>query len=273
MRFAESRYYHHGRWGLALVFALVFLGLVGHVLSKTAPSEEAASLPVQVLGELEQANTARAGLSKAQSQWQEEKQKIDLLLSTVRRQRDHYQARADRDNKLRREREKQLAAFETNRKRLADIEVMLDTLCERLEISLEKLRARNFPGLVPPDKAQRITDPGGRLVSAVRRIEETRLRAKNSAVELVVGSLEGEELTVKLLRAGAAAAWWISLDGLQAGTAKMNRDKLVLTSATGPGDVQNIQAAFNVVEGRLAPLWLLVPAGKLQVTPVKEAGK
>jgi len=273
MQFVKLQYSLHGRWGVALVFALIFLVLAGNGVSQTAPSDRTPPLPRQVLGELEQANSARAQLSKARSQWRGEKQKIDLLLSTVRQQRRHYQAQADRDNELRQKREKQLAAFETNRKRLADIEVMLDTLCERLEVSLAKLQARNFPGLVPPDKAQRITDPGGRLASAVRRIEETRVRSKNSAIELVVGSLEGEELTVKLLRAGAAAAWWVSLDGLQAGTAKMDRDKLVLARATGPGDVQAINTAFNVIEGRLAPVWLLVPLGQLQVTHTKEAKK
>jgi len=251
----------------------IFLVLAGHGVSQTASRNGGLPVSEQVLAELDQANAARAELSGEQSKWRTEKQKIELLLSTIRQQTRNCQARADRDNELRQQREKQIAAFETNRKRLADIETMLDSLCERLEISLAKLQARNFPGLVPPDKAQRITDPGGRLASAVRRIEETRVRSKNSAIELVVGSLEGEELTVKLLRAGAVAAWWVSLDGLQAGTAKMDRDKLVLTRATGPGDVQAINTAFNVIEGRLAPVWLLVPVGQLQVTPTKEAKK
>lgn len=271
MQFVKSRYFRRGRWGVALLFALVFLGPVGRGASRTAPSDGAPSLPVQVLAELEQANAARAELSRVQSRWRDEKQKIELLLSTVRQQRDHYQARADRDNELRQEREKQLAAFETNRKRLADIEAMLDALCERLEVSLGKLQARSFPGLVPPDRAQRITDPAGRLASAVGRIEETRLRAKNSAIELVVGSLDGEELTVKLLRAGSAAAWWVSLDGLQAGTAKMDRGKLVLARATSLADIQAVNTAFDVIEGRLAPVWLLVPAGQLRITPAEEA--
>ena len=267
----KSRYSRYSRWCVALVCVSIFLVLAGHGVSQTTSRDAGLPVSEQVLAELDRANAARAKLSSEQSKWRAEKQKIELLLSTIRQQTRNCQAQADRDNKLRQLREKQIATFETNRKRLADIETMLDSLCERLEVSLAKLRAENLPGLVPPDRAQSITDPAGRLASATGRIEEALARGKNSSVELVTGSLAGEEITIKLLRAGAAAAWWVSLDGLQAGTARMERGKLVLTRAAEAVDNQSIIAAFNVIEGRLAPSWLLLPADQLKISSDKEA--
>jgi hypothetical protein len=271
MQFAKTRALYANRWGVALALTLILILLVGRGISQDASSKGSGFLPEQVLAELEKANAARTELSNAQAEWRAEQQKIELLLSTIQQQTRHYQAQAGRDTELRLQREKQLVAFETNRKRLEDIETMLDTLCERLEVSLAKLRAASLPGLIPPDRAQHITDPAGRLASAAGRIMEANVRCRNCSVELVVGLLDGEELTVKLLRAGGVAAWWVSLDGLQAGTGKILDAKLVLTSVTSPGDIKNINAAFNVIEGRLAPTWLLLPAGQLQVTPAKEA--
>jgi len=273
MRSVESRYCSSARLGAATVFVLAVAVLIAHGLYQKAVADGISAAPEQVLAELDQANALRAEISREQSNWRQEQEKMELLLTTIRNQTRNCQAQASRDRKLRQQRLEEVTALGANQKRLADIETMLDTLCERVELSMEKLRSAHFPGLIPPDRAQGITDPAGRLALAIGRMEEAAGRCRNSSVELVVGLLGDQELTVKLLRAGGAAAWWVSLDGQQAGTAKMASGKLVLTRAIDMRDIQNINMAFNVIEGRVTPAWMLLPAGRLRPESIEKASK
>jgi hypothetical protein len=113
---------------------------------------------------------------------------------------------------------------------------------------------------VPLDRAARITDPAARLTAAAHRLDDAQRQARRASVEVVEGTLGTRKLTVKLLRIGAVAAWWTTLDGRETGTAVTRDGRLALAPAFTPADAQAIAKAFAIIEGRAAPDWVLLPA-------------
>lgn len=222
----------------------------------TRPSVSAGE---QVMAELRAANAARSRLLREEQAWALDKQKLELLRATVRAEALRLSAAAEQARSQRAELRKQTAQARADEQRLERIEAMIDTLCERLEKALAALGGRCLPGLVPPDTAAAITDPAERLAAAARRVDEARRRAQKAGVEIVVAELDGRQVTVKLLRAGGAAAWWAALDGQRAGIAAVVDGKLTLLPAKTPGDADAVRKAFAIAEGRAAPHWVLLP--------------
>jgi len=226
-----------------------------------------ATIPRQVLAELRAANAARAERLTAEQAWALEKEKLELLAATVRREADRFTAAAAKAKSDEAALKTTLAAARATQQRIEAVEAMIDTLAERLEQALERLAGRALPGLVPPDRAAGITDPPARLAAAVSRLDQTERQARKAGVELVTGTLAGEPVTVKLLRAGGVAAWWMSLDGKQTGQAVMADGKLSLTPASTEADGKAIRQAFGILEGQAAPTWSALPAGHVKVAP------
>ena len=239
---------------------LVALCAVLSILPGAAPREPAADdVPGQVLTELRHANAARAQHLAEQQDWAMEAQRLQLLLATVNDEASRLTAEADDALKEQAALRKHVAGLRDRQERLEQIEAIVDTLCEQLERALDDLAARSLPGLVPPDQAAQITEPGKRLAAAAARLETTERRAAKAAVEIVQGSLGGKIITIKLLRLGGVAAWWIALDGRQTGSATMVGRTLTLRLAAAPQDAEEIRKALAIVEGRAAANWTLLP--------------
>jgi len=249
---------------LTLVACLLALPLAGGAGPQNA-ARDAAPVPQQVQAELQAAHQARTHLAEETRAWTAEKERLDLLLSAVRRRTERLQAEAKEAEAARDELKKKLDTLSAETQRLETVRTLFDALSERLEKDLETLAAGALPGLVPPDAAAGVTDPARRLDAAVARLEETESRLATVTVEIVTGVLEGREVTVKLLRAGGAAAWWTSLDGDRAGTARREGDRLVLQTLAAPAAAEAIRKAVAVAEGRAAPDWTLLPAGHVEV--------
>ncbi len=234
--------------------------------SQEAPSTRpAASIAENVIAELRAADAARAELQHAQQQWAMEEKKLDMLIDSVNRRAEQLAGEAADAERKQTELKKRVAVEQAAQQRLVKVEAMADALSERLEQSLEAMKTRSLPGLVPPDTAAGITDPARRFATDVDRLAKTEQNARTSSVELVNAELGGDTVTVKLLRAGAAGAWWMSLDGDRAGQAIMNNKKLTLEPARTEQDAQAIIKAFAVAEGQTAPHWTLLPAHHLRI--------
>jgi hypothetical protein len=223
------------------------------------PDGDKPAVAEEVMAELRAAGAARARLLKERQQWAVEKEKLQLLKSTVLREAERHRAAAAAARQVEAKLRKRLAERKGGRQRLESVEAAVDALCERLEKALADLARRSLPGLVPPDRAAGITEPGRRLAAGVERLEEARRRTRRAGVEVVGGLLGERSMAVRLLRAGGVAAWWMSLDGKLAGTAAVRDGQTVLRAVTEPPDVQAIRKAFAMAEGRETPDWALLP--------------
>jgi hypothetical protein len=224
-----------------------------------AADGEKPAVSEQVMSELRAAGAARAQLLKERQQWAVEKEKLELLKSTVLREAERHKAAAAAARQAEAKLRQRLVERKGGRQRLESVEAAVDALCERLEKALADLARRSLPGLVPPDRAAGITEPARRLAAGVERLEEARRRTRRAGVEVVGGLLGERKMAVRLLRAGGAAAWWMSLDGNQAGTAAVRDGQTILNAVTDPRDVRAIRKAFGMAEGRETPDWALLP--------------
>lgn len=220
--------------------------------------------------ELQAAGAARAQLLREQQVWAMEKEKLDLLAAVLGDEAGDLAAEAAESTRQLSQLRKQMAGMTARRQRLKLIEAMIDTVAERLENALDAAAAEYLPGLVPADTAAEIIDPARRLTAAADRLDAAERHARKPGIELVLGDLGDVSATVKLLRLGGVAAWWSSLDGRKAGTARMIDGKLRLTEAAASQDADAIKRAFAIVEARAAPGWVMLPAGHV-MTPDSSA--
>jgi len=211
------------------------------------------------MAELGAAHEARTQLAKEHQEWTLEKERLELLTSAVRGEAERFKAVADKAKRDEADLKARNQTLQAAKQRLERVEAMIDALAERLEKALAALAARSLPGLVPPDTAAGITDPPKRLAAGARRLDEVPRQAEAAGIELVVGTLDDRAVTVRLLRAGTVAAWWITLDGKQTGTAAVRDGGLVLSPSTSPDEAAAIRKAFAIAEGHAAPDWVLLP--------------
>jgi hypothetical protein len=219
-----------------------------------APDASSATLE-----QLRAANTARAELAREESAWRLERERLQAAIAATRAElarleRDAGEAEAQRDQARTR-----LAAIgdtsdlETLRTRLGDSGIKLRTALATLAASLP-------PGAVPVPAdglaGEAAFDAGVRALDAAERAAGTL------AVEVVTGTRAGQSEAVKLLRVAGAAAWWVSLDGTAAGTARMAEGRLQLDPATDEPTRLDITAALAQAEGRAQPTVLVLPVGK-----------
>ena len=233
-----------------------------------AATKQAPSVAEQTMAELRAAHAARAARLREAQDWALERQRLQVLQAAVEAETKRLADNAAEAKRQAAKLRERLKAAEATQKRLEAVEAMIDTLAERLEQALEALGAATIPGVVPLDTAAGITDPAARLAAGVQRISDAEQRAREPGIELVTGSLLGQPATVKLLRIGGVAAWWMTLDCERTGTAAVEGGKLVLRPAGMVDEAAAIKRAFAIAEGRAAPHWVLLPIRK---QPAKQA--
>lgn len=235
-----------------------FLLLAILFATATLHAEEASTIPEQVLTDLRSANDLRTALETQRADWEAEKSRLELLMKLLQTETQRHQQEAERARaesaKIRKESENMTSAIDAYRMLQAAEKIVAGQLQE----ALDQRQPEALPGVIPlgvgDDK-----DPAGPLSAALSRLADTETAAKEISVEVVQGMLGKEELAVRMLRAGAVAAWWISLDGNRAGTAHQQDGILYLTETTSPEERVRIQSAFAVQAGQSVPAWLLLP--------------
>ena len=218
---------------LPLLAGIVMLGMSSMVVPAAAadvPSAPAAS--AAALEQLRAANVARAELAREEAAWKTERERLHAAIAATRAE----VARLERDAA---ESEVQRDAA---RSKLAAIGATsdLDTLRTRLGEAGVELRSAlaSLAATVPPGViALPADDLAGEALfdASVRALDAAERAAGTLGVEVVSGTREGQSEAVKLLRVAGAAAWWVSLDGKAAGSARVAGGRLVLDAAGDDG--------------------------------------
>lgn len=233
-------------------------GFLGGVLAAAEPAAATAAIE-----QLRAANQARAALAGEESAWKHERERLQAALAATRAEL----ARLERDATAAE------AARDGARAKLAALGAAndLDAVRERLGQAGAALAARLAelarslpPGVIAAPPAGLAGDAA--FDAAVRALDAAERAAGTLTVEVVTGDRAGQPEAVKLLRVAGAAAWWMSLDGSAAGTARVADGKLTLT----PGDDAArlaIATALAQAEGRSQPAIVLLPTPGAGGTP------
>jgi len=240
----------------ALVVGAVALGLAGPAVGQAAPTPSTAD---RALLDLQAADAARAELVREDQAWADERASLELLADAVESEAKRLAAEAAEARARAANLRTQAADVGERGRRLAAVLAAFDALARRVESALDDVRAHALPGLVPEADVLAGADGAERLTAALRRLDEAEHQARRAAVELVAGELAGQAVTVRLLRAGAVAAWWVSLDGSRAGTARVQQGRVVLTPAPTADAAARIRTAVAVAQGHLAPRLVTLP--------------
>ncbi len=244
------------RWG-------VFLTMIA-AIGVGQERDPAEGVPQKVLAELRAADDARARLLSEQQEWQMEKQRLQLLRDTILRRAEQLDEEAGKARQQADELQQELAARHAAEEDLQAAREMLERLTEQVSDDLRDLGRRTPPGFVPGRQADG-GDEEGEFQAALRRVETAMRRAESAGVELVSATLDGEGTTVRLLRIGGVAAWWMSLSGDRVGWAERREGRLQLQAVASPGSAAAIVQAFDIAEGRVAPQWVSLPAEHVEV--------
>ncbi len=232
------------------VALIALIGACAGHASAADPSDAAAAIE-----KLRAANQARAALAAEESAWKQERDRLQAVLTATRAEL----ARLERDAGATE------TARDTARTKLAAIGSSsdLDAVRERLGQAGTRLAARlvELGRTLPPGViAAPTTGLSGDAAfdAAVRALDAAERAAGTLTVEVVTGDHGGQAEAVKLLRVAGAAAWWVSLDGTAAGSARMSDGKLTLVPSDEAGRLAII-AALGQAEGRGQPAITLLP--------------
>jgi len=247
----KTKYVHNAfcrRWMLVLLVCCVTTVLPGEV-----PVSE------KILHQLQSAGHARRTLLKEREEWAAEKQRLELLVSTVQQRSARYRKKTE-------ENQKRIAEYGKKDRELADlrdrhqaVSEVIDQMAAWLKKQLDEMDTESIPGLVAP-ATEKADDPAGRLSSGVIRLTRSIERGRDSAIELVSGFIGEKEITVNLVRAGGVAAWWVSLDWNKAGVARVEDGRLILEPAAGFVEAGEIKKALEILKKRRSPELLILPA-------------
>lgn len=225
--------------------------------SANQPSASDASLgastgsqALRVLSELQAANAARLETGRRRQAIDQARMELAAEAARLELEAARLEAETLELRGQTRELEGQLGPLEARSRALAELERQV---AERIFRALEDLSRTVPPGVVPAAPE----DPSD-LQAALDRLERTERQLRSVSVEVVEGRLNGEPTGVELLRFGGAAAWWASLDGEEAGWARMTEMGLVLEK--GPQDlVSRVSAALQMAKGRSTALPIALP--------------
>jgi hypothetical protein len=227
----------------------LLLGSLALVSAAELPSPSGA-----ILENLAAANRARADLAADESDWRGERARLQAVIAAARAEgerldRDAATAEAERDA-----RRAELGRLGTTSELLA-VRATLGEAGERVAGRLAGLAARLAPGAVTPPPAGD-AEPFAAAAIALDGAERATTQVTTT---VVVGELNGARAAAKVLRVAGAAAWWVSLDGKEAGTVSVEGGEVRLKPAADDGQRDAIRSALAMVEGRKPPAPTLLP--------------
>jgi hypothetical protein len=226
------------------------------LLSCSVSAVEAQADPAaRILEDLRAANVARSALATEESDWRVERERLDAVREAIvadseRLERETLEAEAQRKHS-----ETDLTSLGTGSDDFEPIRVALAESAKTMAAKLSELAKKSPPGAVavPAEAGEAAFD------DAVRALDATERAASMVSIEVVPGQLGSQAMAVKVLRVAGACAWWIGLDGVDAGTAAIKDGRLELLKATDEADRRAIVRAFAIAEGRHAAELVVLP--------------
>jgi hypothetical protein len=213
-----------------------------------------AALPLvaadPVLDDLRAANQARAELAREQAAATAERQRLEALIAATVAENARVRARAEAVENANRAQRRELDTLAAAGDAGA-LRARLEAAGADLLARLDALAATSLPGVVARGEVRGFS-------GAVQVLEQAERAAAQVVVEVVTGERGGVRQAVKLLRVANAAAWWVSLDGRAAGSARMQAGGLQLEELP-PDRAAPIHAALAQAEGRAQPRVELLP--------------
>ena len=157
-----------------------------------------------------------------------------------------------------------LAARQAESARLAEEGAALaaDQLAARATLVALTGMLAPFPaGSAPGAQADADAPVLERLRAVAAALEAVRASAGRWEIEIAEGvGPGGGAVAVQVVKAGYAAAWYVSLDGAQAGTAQRAGARWTLQPDADPAVVAAVSAAIAQLRGNTVPEALLLPA-------------
>ena len=246
--------------GLSLLMTLFMTGIFCSCLTSVtaAEAESAPNTAAAALAQLTAANAARAELAANEAKWLIERDRLLALIAATQAE----QARLERAaTAAETERSEAITATKAldHGNQLQAARAQVAESAARMRVQLQKLAVTLPPGTIATVDEKVTADD---LFDAVIRAIDTSERAATTvSVEVVTGQRDGHTEAVKLLRAAGAAAWWVSLDGQDAGIAHMNAGNLHLRSSPDRQEKDAIRSALAQAEGRSPPKLVVLPLG------------
>lgn len=207
-----------------------------------------------MLTDLTAANRARADLAHDESEWRGERARLLAVIAAARAEGERLDREAATAEAERDARRAELARLGTTSELMA-VRVTLGEAGERVAARLAGLAAKLSPGAVTPPAAGD-AEP---FAAAAIALDAAERATTQVTTEVVVGELNGARSAAKVLRVAGAAAWWVSLDGAQAGTVSVEGGAVRLTPAADNAQRDAIRGALAMVEGRKPPAPVLLP--------------
>lgn len=235
-----------GRW-----MALTGTTSLALILSWAPPAH---ANPADELLEVLRATDQLRQTDTAETQaWEEEKARLELLLSTV----------GERITAAKGERRKAQAKLQELQSSApvvpdAALETGAVVVAQRIHGALDSLARSVPPGLIPP-RGPRRAEPRDILDDALHRLEKAERGVSTVAVSIAPGWLDGEPRSVEVMRLGGVAAWWQTLDGTEGGEASMTDGQLRLHKLDDPTALDAIRRASAIAKGRRAPEITILP--------------
>jgi len=210
-----------------------------------------------VLDDLTAANEARARRLQEQDEWVRERQRMELLQATIGRETERAEDAAAASRQTIRDLEQNGRVQIEERRKVEALRSLLDRLSGRIHAALTAIEKACPPGVIPGQQPQSSATAEMRFLKATDLLAQAKRESSRAGVEIVSGLLDGEVVTVRLLRLGGIACWWRSLDGKQSGRAAVSEGELRLSTVTADEGV-SIGRAFDMVVGRSAPGWVVL---------------
>jgi hypothetical protein len=235
-------------------FMLLLLSMGMNAWAETQSVEAPRPDPAQqALESIRAANVARTAAASEADAWRNERERIEALIEANATEAQRLHQELDEVEK-----DRQIAAAQTARLgsdvSLQHARKILDTAANEVHQRLVMLAATLPPGAVVVPAGT-----GDDLDEAVHALAQSERSAATLSIEVVPGRIDGQEMVVKLLRASGAAAWWLAMDGRQAGVATVSDGHLVLTRVSDDIDADAIRRAITITEGRQAGGIMLLP--------------
>lgn len=193
--------------------------------------------------DLRAAYEARAARAAEERAWTQERERLQAAI-------DALTAQSREDRTAATDLEARIAAVRSGAPEVQATAAVRSRIAPReaeLVAGLAALRASALPGTiaVPAETA-----------AAVDALDAAERAAGQVAASIETVRIDGRDLAVRILRAGLHHAWWISLDGAEAGPVTVAAGALSCTRAADPAAIRSLFAQFD---GREAPRWLAVP--------------
>jgi hypothetical protein len=216
----------------------------------------AETVAESALATLQAANNARSEKTRVEAEWQQEKQRLLAIIATTQAEQQRVQQALHEAGQQQQKLQTELAALGDSAAAQAETRG-LQQLAQRIKTILAEGALLFPPGSVAVMAEQ--TTPT--FEASLRALEASERAAETQSIDIITGERAGRIEAVKMLRVSGAAAWWVSLNGHDAGIVRMQNGIAQLIDVREENERAAIQSAILQAEGRKAPALVVLPLG------------